>query len=68
MTKTQAVDLPPWKIVIWLPKVYHRLELIKLEIDHFKYDLENLSERFFPSLQNIYIIFSNYSLNFKYSS
>ena len=53
MTKTQESISPRGKLWSGYTSFF-----MNLKIDPFKHDLENFSERFFPRLENIYMIFS----------
>lgn len=51
MIKSQALNLPPWKIVIWLPRVLDILEKAKLELDNLIHGrIEIPNEELLPKL------------------
>ena len=48
MRKAQSVNLPSWKIVVYLPKVEHRLELLHSNLADMKNGEGSLTEELFP--------------------
>ena len=48
MTKCQAVNLPPWKIGAWFPRVIDHLKKMQTNIDRKINEVEEFSDTLFP--------------------
>ena len=48
MRKPQSVNLPAWKIAVYLPKVEHHLEFLHSNLADMKNGEGSLSEELFP--------------------
>ena len=52
MTKSQAINLLPWKIGIWFPKVIEQLTKMKNNLASVCRGDEEIYERLFPRYYN----------------
>ena len=52
MIKSQALTLPPWKIVAWSPHVLHVLEDVEMELEQLRTERVQIPDGNLPKLNN----------------